>query len=282
MSDFFNQALQKLVNTGIKNPRLEIRLLLAAVLRCSPSFIFSDVVLTSEQKKLFDSLLAQRLQHKPIDKILKHREFYKADFMVDENVLSPRADTEILVEEALRLLPNENVNILDLGTGSGCIIESILLEKDRAIGVAVDISERSLIVAQKNADALNLNSRLNFIRADWFDDKIVKIIGQEFDMIISNPPYIPTGDIAALMPEVKNYDPLTALDGGSDGYDSYKRIAEIAPHLLKYEGYLLLEAGYGQAQKIVDICTVYGLIHHKTVADLNGIARCVIMQKPSH
>lgn len=279
MSDYFDFVLQKLIEAGIENPRLETRVLLAAVLQCAPSEIFGSVKLSAAQQQTAENMLRQRLAHKPLDKIIGRREFYKANFVVNENVLSPRSDTEILVEEALKLIPDTEMKILDLGTGSGCIIESILAEKPRAHGVAVDISGAALQTARLNAENLQLTARLDFINADWFAPDFSAKINQKFDMIVSNPPYIPTADIATLATEVKNYDPMTALDGGADGYDSYRRIAELAPELLQNGGYILLEAGIGQAEKIADIFSTHKLKLINIVPDLNGISRCIILQK---
>lgn len=275
----FDKIVHQLSLAEIESPRLEARLLLAAATNRLPEEIFSDIVLSSAEQQKLQQMLNERLQHKPLDKILGHREFYKSDFAVNESVLSPRPDTEILVEETLRLLPNENANILDLGTGSGCIIESILLEKPQTSGIAVDISAESLKIARQNAEKLGLSERLKLLQADWFDTDFVRKINQKFEIIVSNPPYIPSAEITTLAPEVKNYDPLLALDGGADGFVCYRRIAEIAPELLNTSGYILLEAGIGQAEKIAEIFEQNGLKHVATAADLNGVARCVILQK---
>ena len=279
MNDHFDFILQKLIAAGIENPRLETRILLAAVLQCAPSEIFGNVKLSATQQRAAEDMLQQRLAHKPLDKIIGRREFYKANFVVNENVLSPRPDTEILVEEAIKLLPDTAMEILDLGTGSGCIIESILAEKPQARGVAVDISAAALQTARLNAENLQLTTRLDFVNADWFAPDFCAKIGKKFDMIVSNPPYIPTADIDSLAAEVKNYDPAAALDGGADGYDSYRRIAELAPELLQNGGYILLEAGIGQAEKIADIFCNHKLKLINIVPDLNGISRCIILQK---
>ena len=279
MNSLFEQIINDLAKAGIASPRLEARLLIAAALEIAPTQVSTEVLPSAEQTEKIHAMLAQRLQHKPLDKILGHREFYKFDFAVDENVLSPRPDTEILVEEALKLLPPNEAEILDLGTGSGCIIESILAEQPRAHGVAVDISEKSLQIARKNAENFGLDERLQFIQADWFATDFTRQLGQQFALIVSNPPYIPTADIIALEPEVKNYDPPAALDGGSDGFDSYRRIAEIAPELLQKGGHILLEAGINQADEIAAIFIKNGLHYIRTANDLSGIARCVILQK---
>lgn len=279
MDEFYQELIRKLSGVGINSPRLEARLICAQATKSEPSQL--TFPLTPQQKAEALKLLQQRLNHKPLDKILGHREFYKSDFLVDENVLSPRPDTEILVEEAIRLVEqNQPIRILDLGTGSGCIIESILAECPNAVGVGVDISPKSLLMAQKNAEQIGVSTRLKFIQADWFDRSFVQKTAQTFDLLVSNPPYIPTGDIQGLDPEVKNYDPYIALDGGADGLDSYRRIAELSVHLLKAGGYILLEAGIGQALDIAGIFQRQGFVLKQIVQDLSHIERCVILQKP--
>lgn len=283
MTDYFTQIVQKLVQAGIENPRLEARILLAHILHCEPDEIFTGINISPENMQRTEVLLQQRLAHKPLDKIIGKRAFYKAEFKVNEQVLSPRPDTEILVEAALEYLQNKaNPHILDLGTGSGCIIETLLQEIPDAKAIAIDISAAALQVAKENADRLKVSERLRFINADWFSADFVQQINATFDMVVSNPPYIPTAQIADLDVEVKDYDPLFALDGGTSGFDSYRRIADIAPQLLKESGYILLEAGINQAEAIRNIFIQSGLKHVKTVRDLVGIERCVIMQKELH
>ncbi|MEE6207918.1 MAG: peptide chain release factor N(5)-glutamine methyltransferase [Alphaproteobacteria bacterium] len=283
MTDYFTQIVQKLVQAGIENPRLEARILLAHILHCEPDEIFTGINISPENMQRTEVLLQQRLAHKPLDKIIGKRAFYKAEFKVNEQVLSPRPDTEILVEAALEYLQNKaKPHILDLGTGSGCIIETLLQEIPDAKAIAVDISAAALQVAKENAARLKVSERLRFINADWFSADFVQQINATFDMVVSNPPYIPTAQIADLDVEVKDYDPLFALDGGTSGFDSYRRIADIAPQLLKERGYILLEAGINQAEAIRNIFIQSGLKHVKTVRDLAGIERCVIMQKELH
>lgn len=280
MDSFFLQIVQKLAEAQIENPRFEARLMFAEVLHCLPSEIFQDTSLTEEENKKVEAMLEQRLQHKPLDKILGHREFYKYEFKVSEDVLSPRPDTEILVENALEILKSiPSAKILDLGCGSGCIIESLLKDLSFASGCAVDISDKALATAKENADNLAVSERIRFVNASWFDTDFVTSVGEKFEMIVSNPPYIPSDDIKTLDREVKEYDPMLALDGGKSGYDSYERIAKIAPQLLHNGGYVLLEAGIGQAEKIADIFMLQGFNLLKIADDLSGIARCVILQK---
>ena len=280
MTDYFSQIVQKLIKGGIENPRLEARILLAHVLHFDPDEIFAGIDVSLENEQKVDALLQQRLAHKPLDKIIGKKAFYKTEFKVNEQVLSPRPDTEILVEEAIECLRNiQSPHILDLGTGSGCIIETLLQELPMAEATAVDISAAALQIAGENAVFTGVAERLKFIKADWFDTDFINLFEDRFDVIVSNPPYIPTADIARLDEEVKQYDPLVALDGGISGFDSYRRIAEIAPRLLKDGGSILLEAGINQAAEIQKIFTLSGLRHVKTVKDLAGIDRCVIMRK---
>ncbi len=280
MSVDFSTVMQALIDAGIASPRLETRLLLAEILQQKPSEINENIVLDGNQQAEVQKLLRRRLQHEPLDKILEHKEFYKYDFRVSKDVLSPRPDTEILVESALEYIPQEKkVKILDLGTGSGCIIISLLLERLNATGDGVDASAAALAVARDNMRQYGLENRLELIKADWFDDDFEYKIKTPYDFIVTNPPYIKTAEIANLEIEVRKYDPLTALDGGKNGYESYCRIAELAPKILKNNGYIFIEAGCGQAENIVEIFSRNGLIWVKTVSDLSGIARCIIMQK---
>lgn len=280
MASVFDDLVRKLAQSGIESPRLEARMLLAFITNQNVSDIFTDINLNDEQKKHLTQLLNRRLAHEPLDKIIGYREFYKASFKVSDKVLSPRPDTEILVEAALQLLPNDKpTTILDLGTGSGCIIESLLIEKPLARGVAVDISADALAIAQKNAGNLGIENRLDLVQADWFDAYFTQRLTQKFDMIVSNPPYIPSQDIETLMTEVKNYDPMLALDGGADGFDSYKRIAELVQNLLKTEGCILIESGAGQARQISEIFSAQGLHLLNIYPDLAGIERCVVLKK---
>ncbi|MBR1825376.1 MAG: peptide chain release factor N(5)-glutamine methyltransferase [Alphaproteobacteria bacterium] len=278
MNDF-TEIVRQLSAFGAESPRLEARLLIAAATNRIPSDIYSNTKLSPTEQQKLQQMLDERLRHKPLDKILGHREFYKADFIVNTDVLSPRPDTEILVEKALQYIPDTARTILDLGTGSGCIIESILLEKPEISGIAADKSVKSLEIAQKNAEKLGLCARIKFVAADWFEPDFTAKIGKKSDIIVTNPPYIPSTDIVSLAPEVKNYDPMWALDGGADGFDSYRRIAELTPDLLTDGGFILIEAGIGQAQAIAELFVRQKLRLVEIASDLNRIPRCVILQK---
>lgn len=264
------ELIAALIKAHIPSPRLEADIILK---KAAPEY--PEVSLA--EKKQVMAILARRQKYEPLDKIIGVKEFYKYTFCVNGNVLSPRPDTETLVESALSLIPESSpCRIIDLGTGSGCILLSLLKERPQASGVGVDISSKALSLAAKNAALLGVKNRVAFINKSWQEKGGIT---ECFDFIVSNPPYIPSREIASLAPEVKNYDPLLALDGGSDGYDCYKQIAAVAPLILKKGGYILLEAGKGQDEDIVKIFTSQGLIYQKTVPDLAGINRCVILKK---
>lgn len=274
MSLKLDDVVKMLVRGNISSPRLEARLLLEYVGK-SP---FAEVDGNAEKK--LRQLIDSRLSHVPLDKLLGRREFYKNSFVVSEDVLTPRPDTEILVEAAIKVaLQNNFKRVLDLGTGSGCILLSILSDCPQVYGTAVDKSSAALNVAGRNVALLGLEKRVSLVNSSWFDDDFVQEIGCDFDMIVSNPPYIPTADITILEPEVREHDPLSALDGGADGFTHYKKIASLTPLLLKKDGYILLEAGVGQARRISEIFVAAGLLPVAILPDLSGTERCVILKK---
>lgn len=265
-----DSLIQELIKAGISSPRLEADIILK---HSAPQY----PKISEAEAEIAENMLKRRICHEPLDKIIGKREFYKSTFIVNRSVLSPRPDTEILVESALELLPTEEKQtILDLGTGSGCILLSLLKERPQAIGIGMDISREALDVAKKNAENLSLKDRIEFLNKSWTDNQVIL---PQFDMVVSNPPYIPSAEINTLDKEVKDYDPLTALDGGKDGLDCYKDIAKVLPNILKDMAYALFEVGYNQAEDVMEIFKCAGLKPIKIVKDLTGINRCVILQK---
>ncbi|MFI3241847.1 MAG: peptide chain release factor N(5)-glutamine methyltransferase [Alphaproteobacteria bacterium] len=219
------------------------------------------------------NLIKEKENGKPVDKIIGERGFYKHDFIVSEDVLTPRPDTECLVEDAINFAFTSNAkSILDLGLGSGCILLSILADVKNLNGIGVDISEKALNIAKQNAQKLNLLDRTEFINASWFDLQVNK----KFDIITSNPPYIKSDVIPTLDIGVKKYDPMLALDGGEDGLRDYRQIAKIAKNLLNENGRIYLEIGYDQNDDVIKIFSDYKLI--KTIKDLSGINRCLVFK----
>ncbi len=276
----FEQVVKQLVGK-VDSPRLEARMVLAFVLGKDCDDIGSGVFdLTDEQSKCLEHILQKRIEGAPLDKLLGEKDFYKYRFKVSEDVLSPRPDTEILVEAAGKLIfQNKMEKVIDLGTGSGCILLSLLADFPSLSGAGVDASEKALVIAAENAKRLGIESRCRLMNLSWFDDDFVQKTGAKYDMIVSNPPYIPHSDIDALEVCVKSYDPLSALDGGEDGYDHYRKIAEVAPKILRKGGYILLEGGINQAQEIRNIFEKQGFVWFQTLKDLGGIERCIILKK---
>lgn len=283
MQATFTNFIQRLSAAGVESPRLEARRLLEVALCCDSQAIYSSKILTKAEKSKAEALLARRLQGEPLDKIIGIKPFYKYDFKVSSAVLSPRPDTEILVEAAIALLQDKEApqspKILDLGTGSGCIVLSILADVSQASGTAVDTSSQALLIAKENAQNLGVTSRLAFLHADWNEAGFLAHFPQPFDMVVSNPPYIPSAEIATLDKEVRCYDPKAALDGGADGLRDYRRLAELMPSLLQDGGYLLLEVGEGQAEDVAKIFNLSGMQTSNILCDLAGTKRCVIMKK---
>ena len=215
----------------------------------------------------------KRINHIPLGYIFGKTNFYGYDLMVNENVLIPRLDTEILIETAIKEIKNRvNPVVLDIGTGSGAI--AITLNKETsARTIAVDVSEKALEVAKHNAEINDAD--VEFIKSNLFEN----IANLKVDFIVSNPPYIETSVIDGLDIEVRDNEPILALDGGEDGLDSYRQIAVIAPRLLEKDGYILLEVGEGQAEDVVAIFQKQNFRCEKIVADLSGINRCIVLKK---
>jgi release factor glutamine methyltransferase len=229
------------------------------------------------------TLVNRRLQREPVAQILGYKDFWRDRFVVSRDVLTPRADSEVVIETLLRHRPNKNaaLRVLDLGTGSGCLLLSALREYPQATGVGVDQSLAALEIAAKNAAALGVQHRCELMQSNWCSH-----VRGTFDVVIANPPYIPTNDIAALDADVRLHEPLAALDGGADGLDAYRRILQqIAPHLAANASLLfevgqgqdvdLVTLGQGQDVDLVTLGQVHGLRHVETAADLACIARVV-------
>lgn len=281
IGQLINKNLDTLRSNGVLSSKFELRVLMGAILKISPAEVFSyKAHLSSTQIHDFEEMIKKRMNHCPVDKIIGKKGFYKYDFDVNTDVLSPRPDTEILLEEALQVIKEKSLyKILDLGVGSGCIILSLLADTQNTQGVGVDISDKALEIAEKNAKNLCVDKRISFINASWFDYDFCTRINDTFDIIVSNPPYIPSDEFASLDKEVKDFDPKIALDGGKDGLRDYRQICLIAKMMLKNNGYLMFEFGNGQADSVKKIGEQNSLVYQKIAKDLNGIERCIIFKK---
>jgi len=270
-----DSAALRLRAAGIEWPRLEARLLLAHAAGVSQTDIVAGRnVADADALARFDRLVDRRIAHEPLAYILGRREFWSLDFQVGPGVLIPRPESETLVEAALRGCPerDENLKVLDLGTGSGCLLLAFLSERKNAKGVGVDVSDEALAWARRNAENLGLSERVRFVRDDWG-----RALSDVFDVVFVNPPYVRSAEIAALAPELADHEPAMALDGGWDGLDAYRAVASVLLPRLSARGCAYLELGQGQAEAVSEIFTKAGFLVEGTVNDLARIKRCLVM-----
>lgn len=263
------EAAGRLVAAGVEGAPRDVRLLLAEALGVAPV----DVILRETDAvdpvalTTFESLIQRRVAGEPVSRIRGWRDFYGRRFIVTPDVLDPRPETELLVEQGLARLP-KNGRVLDLGVGSGCILLSVLAEREDASGVGVDLSPKAISVARRNADALGAAGRASFIEGSWDAP-----LEGSFDLVLSNPPYIPEGDIAGLAVDVRDYDPRMALTPGGDGLDPYRAILAAMPDWLKRGGCIGFEFGIEQAAVVTMLMRQAGLSDIAVLRDLAGIER---------
>lgn len=277
-----------LEKNGIGEAGLDAWLLLEYVTGKNRTYYFSHMeeAVPKEQEQQYRELLEKRRQHIPVQHLTHQAFFMGYEFYVNEHVLIPRQDTEVLVEAALHCLKeNENPRLLDMCTGSGCILLSLLLEKSNATGVGADISAEALNVAKYNAVRLGVDDRAELIKSNLFEAAFFSETcgkqGEKYDILVSNPPYIPTAQIETLMEEVRFYDPRQALDGREDGLYFYREITGCAGEYLKDGGWLLYEIGCDQGEAVKMLLEKAGFIHTEIKKDLAGLDRVVCGQKPS-
>lgn len=273
------QAQQLMVQmfklAGIEEPEADARLLLGHALRLDRTQLFSqaDRLLDAREASAVSALAARRLKREPVSRILGRKEFWSLALDVSGDVLVPRPDSETVVEAALDFVVRgglrlEKLRLLDIGTGSGAIVLALLSELENATGVATDISKAAIDVARGNAERLGLAARCSFVVCNIADG-----ITGPFDLIVSNPPYIAHDEIATLEPEVRDHDPVLALDGGKDGLDAYRAIAARAAALLAPGGRLIVELGIGQESAVRDLFTKSGMTVSQARKDLAGVPR---------
>ncbi len=252
----FSKAVIELTAHGISNPRLDAEVLLAHALGTDRTGLYTrlHVPLSLEQQETFRVLFQRRMQREPLQYITGVREFWSLEFKVDLRVLIPRPETEVVVETALRLLSQSAIRnpqsaILDIGTGSGCIAIVLAKELPQAEVWATDVSADALAVAGENARHHGVAERIRFLQGDLFSPLAGKEDG--FDLIVANPPYIARPELAALQPEVRDWEPLAALDGGPDGLDFYRHLLHEGPTYLRTGGWLVMEIGHGQGTAVL-------------------------------
>ena len=271
------RAAKQLSLGGIETAALDARLLLQSAAGMAHADIVAgpDLNLPADVTARFLLLVERRCAFEPVSRILGTREFYGRSFRVTPDVLDPRADTETLIGATLALAKDKPpLRILDLGTGSGSIVVTLLAELPGALAVATDLSAAALQVAKGNAEALGVANRARFVKANWFDG-----VDGQFDLIVSNPPYIPLGDIAGLAVDVRDFDPAKALDGGPDGLEAYRCIAHGAGGHLAPKGHVILEIGVGQENAVNDLFREQGFDREGRHFDLAGHVRCIAFRR---
>ncbi len=263
------EAAQRLGAAGVEQPARDVRLLLAHALGVEPVDVIMRETDNVEPVALvaFEDAVQRRLKGEPVSRIRAWREFYGRRFIVTPDVLDPRPETELLVEQGVKHL-KQGGRVLDLGTGSGCILVSVLAERSDAEGVGLDISPAALAVARRNAEALGVAERSTFVEGGWDS-----ALDGAFDLILSNPPYIPEADMAGLAVDVRAYDPHVALTPGGDGLAPYRAILARVPDLLAPGGCIGFEFGIEQAEAVTMLMARAGLTSVEVHHDLAGIAR---------
>lgn len=266
------KAARKFSEAGFDTPEFDAKLLMQHASNYSNVELISksNELLETEACSRFWAFVDRRLKYEPVHRILGHREFYGRKFLISDETLIPRPDTEILVQTVLDLKPSR---ILEIGTGSGVIAISLAAEQSNLEIVATDISIKALETAAKNAAELNVIDRIKFVEANVFNG-----LEGEFDLIVSNPPYIPSEDILELQKEVQFFDPSRALDGGEDGLDFYREIFENANKFLAPDGKICVEVGIGQADDVSSIALECGFCEPVVIKDLNQIDRVVLVR----
>ena len=265
-----------LKKNNIKSYQLDSEILMSDVSKLSrKDFILNkDIELSDEKYQKFKKLIYERSKKKPISYLIKKKEFWKNEFIINDKVLIPRPETEHLVNEALLVTSEKSGNILDLGIGSGCIILSVLQERKKFRGIGVDINSGPLVISNKNAKKLGIENRVKFVKSDIDNFRIGK-----YDLIVSNPPYIKSSDLKNLEKDIIGYEPRIALDGGLDGMSEIRKVINTASKLIKINGKLIIEIAFNQKDKIISLLKNKEFYINKIVKDYSGKDRCVVSTK---
>ena len=272
IADIIRAGEELLSEAGIPDARRDSSTLVSLAIGRDRSFIYShpEYEPTAEESERIDQYLKRRADREPLQYIRGTQEFYGLEFEVTPDVLIPRPETEMIVEWAIGFLKGEKTTrFLDIGTGTGCIPISILKNSPNANGVAVDISSDALAVAARNAERNGVAERLELIESDLFSN----VPAEKFDLIVSNPPYVPVKDLAHLQPEVRDHEPHVALSDGSSGVSIIERIIRDARHFMLPGGVLLIEMGFGQSERVLEFTSTGGWASAQVESDLQGIPR---------
>ena len=270
-------AFLDLKKRNITSALLDSEILMSKVLNQDRSKIILNLnrELNNKDYKQFRELIISRLRNKPIAYLIGKKSFWKYEFEINDKVLIPRPDTELIIEQVLNIYKNKhNINFLEIGVGSGCIILSILKEKKFFLGKGVDLSEDSIKICEKNANKLNVSNRLKLFKSDIDNFNLGK-----YDLIVSNPPYIKKFDLKNLDKDVLNFEPKLALDGGLDGLSEIRKVIKTSSELIKLNGKLILEIAHDQKKMVKKMLNDYGFYINKVAKDLANNNRCIVSTK---
>ena len=277
IENILNEGINILQKNKIANPQLDSEILLSDSIKRDKKHIILNPkeILNSEQLVKFKSLIERRKKGEPIAYLINKKEFWKDEFFVNKDVLIPRPDSELIIEQVLKIyLKDVQLQVLDIGTGSGCILLSILKERSNFYGTGIDISKKSINISKFNAKQLNLTNRVKF-----FHSSVDNFNNGKYDIIVSNPPYIEQLSLKYLEKDVVNFEPKLALSGGFDGFSKIRKVINKASILIKKNGKFILEIGFNQKNKVIKILKEEGFYVNKAIKDYGNNDRCIISTK---
>ena len=277
IENILKEGIDILQKNKIANPQLDSEILLSNSIKRDKKHIILNPkeVLNSEQLGKFKNLIERRKKGEPIAYLINKKEFWKDEFFVNKDVLIPRPDSELIIEQVLKIYSKDDqLQILDIGTGSGCILLSILKERSNFYGTGIDISKKSINVSKFNAKQLNLTNRVKF-----FHSSVDNFNNGKYDIIVSNPPYIEQLSLKYLEKDVVNFEPKLALSGGFDGFSKIRKVINKASNLIKKNGKFILEIGFNQKNKVIKILKEEGFYVNKAIKDYGNNDRCIISTK---
>ena len=275
--NILNEGVNILQKNKISNPQLDCEILLSSSIKRDKKYIILNPkeLVNSEQLTKFKNLIERRKKGEPIAYLTNKKQFWKDEFFVNKDVLIPRPDTELIIEQVLKIYSkDEQLQVLDIGTGSGCILLSILKERHNFYGTGIDISKKSINVSKFNAKQLNLVNRVKFFNSSVDNFKIGK-----YDLIVSNPPYIELLNLKYLEKDVVNFEPKLALSGGLDGFLKIRKVINKTRTLIKKNGKFILEIGFNQKNKVIKILKEEGFYVNKSIKDYGNNDRCIVSTK---
>ena len=277
IEDILNEGASILQKNKIPNPQLDSEILLSNTIKRDKKHIILNPkeILNLEQLEKFKSLIERRKKGEPIAYLINKKEFWKDEFFVNKDVLIPRPDSELIIEQVLKIYSKDvQLQVLDIGTGSGCILLSILKERSNFYGTGIDISKKSINVSKFNAKQLNLTNRVKF-----FHSSVDNFNNGKYDVIVSNPPYIEQLSLKYLEKDVVNFEPKLALSGGFDGFSKIRKVINKTSILIKKNGKFILEIGFNQKNKVIKILKEEGFYVNKAIKDYGNNDRCIISTK---